>query len=197
MRNSNTVDSKTKILNSALSLFEKNGYSGTSVNDILNEAELTKGSFYYFFQSKEDLLYLIHESFIENLLYDSQEIFNSKNTTNKEKLSQLVSLLWDSLYKYKDNFTIFIQEYKYIADDDKFQVIREKRDQFANIITQVIEDGIKAGEFKSNTDPKIISFGIVGLTGWGTQWYRKDGPLSVKEINKIYLDMILNGIENH
>ena len=47
-----------------LELFYKNGYYSTSVDDILKELELSKGAFYYHFDSKEDFFIQI----IENLL---------------------------------------------------------------------------------------------------------------------------------
>jgi AcrR family transcriptional regulator len=47
-----------------LELFYKNGYYNTSVDDILKELSLSKGAFYYHFDSKEDFLIQI----IENLL---------------------------------------------------------------------------------------------------------------------------------
>ena len=47
-----------------LELFYKNGYYNTSVDDILKELSLSKGAFYYHFDSKEDFFIQI----IENLL---------------------------------------------------------------------------------------------------------------------------------
>ena len=40
-----------------LELFYKNGYYNTSVDDILKELSLSKGAFYYHFDSKEDYFY--------------------------------------------------------------------------------------------------------------------------------------------
>ena len=48
-------DTKERILAAAKDLFLSQGYSGTTVDAICEQAQLTKGSFYYFFKSKEDL----------------------------------------------------------------------------------------------------------------------------------------------
>ncbi len=47
--------SKNKLIACAAQLFWKNGYNSTGINDILAEAQLPKGSFYFHFASKKDL----------------------------------------------------------------------------------------------------------------------------------------------
>jgi len=47
---------RTRILNSAIRLMWRDGYDGVSIDTILNEAGALKGSFYYYFPSKLDLL---------------------------------------------------------------------------------------------------------------------------------------------
>jgi len=48
-------ETKERILAAAKELFLSQGYAGTTVDAICEKAQLTKGSFYYFFKSKEDL----------------------------------------------------------------------------------------------------------------------------------------------
>jgi TetR/AcrR family transcriptional regulator, transcriptional repressor for nem operon len=48
-------ETKERILAAAKDLFLSQGYTGTTVDAICEKAQLTKGSFYYFFNSKEDL----------------------------------------------------------------------------------------------------------------------------------------------
>jgi AcrR family transcriptional regulator len=50
-----TTESKERILAGAKELFLARGYAATTVDAICEKAELTKGSFYYFFDLKEDL----------------------------------------------------------------------------------------------------------------------------------------------
>jgi TetR/AcrR family transcriptional regulator, cholesterol catabolism regulator len=190
-----TEDTKTKLVNAALFLFEKNGYSGTSISEILERAGLTKGAFYHYFQSKEDVLVLIHEDYLSREIQNIKSIYYNDTLTNKEKLSKLIYFLFNSLEKYKEHYSIFFQEYKYITDE-KFAPIRKQRDEMSNYFINIIDDGILKGEFRKNINSKIIVFGIVGISGWGLHWYSKDGPLSINEIVQQYLDMIFDGIDD-
>ncbi len=48
-------ESKTKFLNAALQVIRAKGYSATTVEDICHAADMTKGSFFHHFKSKDDL----------------------------------------------------------------------------------------------------------------------------------------------
>ena len=46
---------KERILEKTFALFHKQGYNATGINQIIEEAQVAKASFYYHFKSKEDL----------------------------------------------------------------------------------------------------------------------------------------------
>jgi TetR/AcrR family transcriptional regulator, transcriptional repressor for nem operon len=49
------IDAKTKLLDSALTVIRQQGYAASSVDDICEEAGVTKGAFFHHFKTKEDL----------------------------------------------------------------------------------------------------------------------------------------------
>jgi TetR/AcrR family transcriptional regulator, transcriptional repressor for nem operon len=79
-----TSDARTKILASAQSLIELHGYSAPSVAEICQAAGVPKGSFYYFFESKQALaLAVIDERWAaerrdwEHVLHSDAELYHS------------------------------------------------------------------------------------------------------------------------
>lgn len=60
----NITKRKKKVLDTAHRLFIEKGYQATSIQDIIDEAEISKGTFYNYFASKKDCLLAIIE-FIE------------------------------------------------------------------------------------------------------------------------------------
>jgi TetR/AcrR family transcriptional regulator, cholesterol catabolism regulator len=187
------MDSKDNLIKAALTLMEKKGYQGTSIQDIVNLAGLTKGSFYYYFESKDDLLFLIHDQFIEYELRKATELLENKELKSSEKIRQLITFTWEAIENFRENVTIFFQEMKYI-NDEKFKVIKEKRDKFENCYVQILEDGIRNGEFSEEMNKRITAFSIIGMISWGLNWYKEDRSLSVQEIANIQADLILNGL---
>lgn len=69
---------KNKILKAGYQLFEKFGYNGTGINDIIKLAGVPKGSFYYYFKNKENFaVEVIH--FYLNQLIASDKVQNSND----------------------------------------------------------------------------------------------------------------------
>jgi AcrR family transcriptional regulator len=60
-------DKKDNIIEAALTLFEEQGYHQTKVSDIVRDAGVAQGTFYLYFQSKEDLFRSIAESCLDEI----------------------------------------------------------------------------------------------------------------------------------
>lgn len=54
---------RERLIRSAARLFIENGYHATGIKDIINHAEVSKGSFYFYFESKRDLALEVHRYF--------------------------------------------------------------------------------------------------------------------------------------
>ena len=60
-------EKKEHIINTAADLFEKNGYTRTTVKDIVKAADISTGSFYFYFKNKEALFETLYDRFISTL----------------------------------------------------------------------------------------------------------------------------------
>lgn len=71
-------DNKRKhIIKTAISIFSERGYNGTTIKDIVKEADISTGTFYFYFKNKDDLFEIIYDDFIE--LLDKVSEFSLKN----------------------------------------------------------------------------------------------------------------------
>ena len=102
-------DTKSRIVTSAWKLFYEQGYDSTTIDDIVEDSCTSKGSFYHYFKSKDDLpaslSYLFDEKYAElaesmpphmlpmdKLVYLNQELFLMiENTVSVDILSKLLS----------------------------------------------------------------------------------------------------------
>lgn len=60
-------EKKEYIINTAAGLFEKNGYARTTIKDIVEAADISTGSFYFYFKNKEALFETIYDRFMSTL----------------------------------------------------------------------------------------------------------------------------------
>lgn len=80
------AERKDEILNVAEQLFVANGFDNTSTNDILQEIGIARGTLYYHFKSKEEILDSIIERMTKQLVEKSKEIVIQKNRPALQRL---------------------------------------------------------------------------------------------------------------
>jgi TetR/AcrR family transcriptional repressor of nem operon len=83
-------ESKVALLDAALSVFRVKGYSATRVEDICEAAELTKGSFFYHFKSKEDFAIAAAEHWLS---VTSPAFLHAKYRTLHDPLERLLAYI--------------------------------------------------------------------------------------------------------
>ncbi|WP_223596619.1 TetR/AcrR family transcriptional regulator [Neobacillus bataviensis] len=185
---------KEKITAQSIRLFEKKGFSETSIQDIVDTLGVTKGTFYYYFSSKEELLMDIHLGYIEDLLNRQEKIIHDNSKSYKEKLFEVVYMLISDIETRGLAAKIFFREMKNISEDRR-AIIIPKRNEFRLNIEELIKAGMEAGEFRPNLNAPILSFGILGITNWSYHWFNPEGNCSDREVAEIFVEMILKGIQ--
>lgn len=84
---------KNEILDVAGKLFGEKGYDATSTNDILKEIGIARGTLYYHFKSKEDILDAMIERITSNLVANAKEIAGKKDMPVLQRLTQMMLVL--------------------------------------------------------------------------------------------------------
>ncbi|HJV44839.1 MAG TPA: TetR/AcrR family transcriptional regulator [Bacillota bacterium] len=181
---------KDRIVETALQLFEVHGYHKVTVDQIVKESGTSKGGFYHNFKSKDELLYIIHDDFISYVLEKAQEAYQNCHTPT-ERLYAIIKSFVMMIDLYRSNVTVFYQESLNLAPE-YFRVIEGKRDQYKEMMFQVVQDGVKCGEFRPELPVPIISMAIFGMINWVYKWYQQTGRYSIEEIADIYADLILH-----
>jgi|SRR4051794_30945697 AcrR family transcriptional regulator len=184
---------KEKITAQSILLFEKKGFTETSIQDVVDSLGVTKGTFYYYFSSKEELLMDIHLGYIDELLYNQEQILNDASKSCKEKLSENVYMLITNITTQGAAAKIFFREMNNLSSEH-IELIVQKRDQFRLNIEALIRDGVEKGEFRPELNAPIITMGILGITNWSYQWFNSKGRSTDREVAEIFVEMILKGI---
>lgn len=186
------LETKERILQTAIKLFEKKGYHRVSVDEIIEVSGTSKGALYYNFKSKEEILFTIHDRYIQYALEKGYECYNSWNTPI-ERLAAIIKDLLIGIDKFKASVTIFFQEYRYLTGQ-YFEIVKENRDKYGQLMLKIIEEGIESGEIRGELPSKILAMAIFGMVDWTYIWYRKNGQYSIEEIADIFVDIILNSV---
>jgi outer membrane protein len=82
-------DPRQRLLDAGLKLFANRGYAGTSVQDITEEAKVTKPTLYYYFQSKEGLF----QALVDQAMDERLRLMRQAAPTEKDTIAQLVDII--------------------------------------------------------------------------------------------------------
>ena len=84
---------KNEILDAADTLFARKGFDNTSTGDILEMVGIARGTLYYHFKSKEDILDALIERYNRQILSAAQEAASDKRFSVKERLIRTILAL--------------------------------------------------------------------------------------------------------
>lgn len=82
---------KNEILDIALALFSEKGYEKTTIEDILAKTGISKGTFYYYFEAKEDVLKVLAWREAERKLELTRRIAEDECLTALDKLNKVIT----------------------------------------------------------------------------------------------------------
>ena len=150
---------KNEILDVAERLFYERGYDNTSTNDILAEIGIARGTLYYHFKSKEDIL----DAMIERVL--NKTISNAKKVALDESipvLKRLTLTVFASNVDTKAGDVIIEQAHKPQNALMHFKIQEMFTNQIVPLYVKIINDGIKENlmytEYPEDTIRMILSY---------------------------------------
>jgi AcrR family transcriptional regulator len=163
---------KEKIIHESLKLFSIKGFFSTSIHDILEAANTSKGGFYNHFSSKDDLFF--------HVLKEARKIWREKNLNGldeienpSEKIKRLLKNYRDRYLKDADNFPggcVFITLSAEL-DGQRPQLSKELEKGFSGLkglIKRILEQGRKSGEWhqsvKTDRVTEILFNGMIGAS---------------------------------
>ncbi|MCC8073076.1 MAG: TetR/AcrR family transcriptional regulator [Clostridiales bacterium] len=133
---------KAEILDAAEKLFNEKGYAKATTEDIMEATGIAKGTLYYHFKNKEDILLAMIDRQIEQREVSMRRIADDKSFSAAQKLVKVIQLLShsgmmaDGLYE-NGNSELHQKSFN------------RSLMRFTPIMTEIVEEGIKAGEFST------------------------------------------------
>lgn len=188
-------ETRRLLVQSALKLFEEKGYPSTSVDEIVEAANLTKGAFYHHFGAKEEVLRLIHDDYVDAQLVECRRIL-SEVESPIEQVHALIRQSLRSVEEYRSHLTVYFQDRRFLTGKRRDAVIA-KRIEIDTVFERAIDNGVAQGVLRADLSAKLVGFGVVGMCAWAYQWHRPGGKLTADEIADQFSSMILNGLAVH
>jgi TetR/AcrR family transcriptional regulator, cholesterol catabolism regulator len=184
------AERKRLVLDAAARLFERRGYHGTAMKDIAEEIGTTKAALYHYVDTKEQLLYEIHDAFVSTLIQDAEEFF-SQNSDPVAQLRFVVRSIFEAVAAYRPYVRAFFQEFRNLEGAEWYDRIKEKRDRYEALVVQCLASGAEQGVFDLPAGPTHSARFLFGACNWSYQWFEPAGPLSASELTEQWYAMLM------
>ena len=177
---------KNQILEAALRVFVKSGFSKTTMDDIVNESGLSKGAIYHHYGSKKEL-FLALIDYWENYFF--KNIIN-KDLTNNNPDELLRDITLDVIKAFKSSKHIFLAELEFWSlSNHDLDVRKRTTELYSKLIVlfrNIISKGVNSGLYK-NIDLDVAALSVM-TSLQGVIWF------SIFEKTEISAEKYLNDV---
>ncbi len=193
-RHTGAEEKRRLILDAAVRVFARNGFHGSRVGDIAEEAGVAHGLLYHYFSSKDEVLQTVFRENWSELLQRFEQVAASDEPAD-EKLLGIVKILLRTWRNDPDLVTVMVREVGRSAH--LASQVDDIGKGFA-VIQQVIEQGQAEGVFREDLDARLASWVVYGgleeiLTGW-VMGRLPDGDEEVARAERTLVDVVHGGL---
>jgi AcrR family transcriptional regulator len=174
------------ILRAAARIFAEKGYHQASIRDIARATGVSLSGLYYYFNSKEELLFLIQDHAFGTLLSNLERLLDGEAQPHRR-----LRLLMENHLRYfianTAEMKVLSHEAEALAGDFRRRVNAKKRR-----LTEIAMDILRAIRPAGDVDPRVATFAMFGMMNWLYNWHRadRDVPLDkiVDDMYRIFLE---------
>ncbi len=183
---------KGSILEASTRLFGAQGYAGTTMRDIATAVGVLPGSLYTHISGKEELLLEIVEVGIDQFL-TLRPADGSEPGEPEEALRALIRGHVGIVAENPERTLVVFHQWRYLGGESLQRVV-EKRQQYEQLFTSLVERGVESGAFDADLDVRVTVLVILGTLNWTPEWYSPDGPETPEQLGNRLADTLLNGL---
>ena len=184
---------RAEIVRRATEVFERQGVSRTSFEDIAQAVGIKREAIYYYFKSRADLLLevIVPQS---TALLKNLRLIQQTGLSSRDKLHEAIRNHLDSFNPNYLEMSVALREDHFFDDDARLAELRRTWQDYDRIWSELIAEGQAAGEFKPDLDAKMVAYGVLGMCNWVARWYDPGKDVTISQLIETYFTMIASGI---
>lgn len=186
-------DTRTRILNSAIDLFDEHGYTKASMREISKSANIALSVSYNYFEDKTDILFHIISK-IGNDLVSELDNALSNNKPGIQSLRAMIVAQLLLIRERKKEINIFMQDQFLLPPPLKNIIKSQQKNIYSKYYKQI--QAIERDGMLNKLNKTVLTFSIIAMVTWAYRWYKTDGGLHVNDIADEMIKMTLCGIIN-
>lgn len=186
---------RQQILDAALTVFLRKGFSGSTTREIAAKAGVAEGTIFRYFKTKKELLLGLVAPHVINSLADTLEAMAGES--DEEVLKAVIRNRLAILNSKRELVQLMLTEAQFIPEL-KEQFVEQIVLKVANVLEEFMKKRIDSGAFR-DIDPRITTRTLVGMVGVFVVWKQflhgdKYLDFDDESLTETIVDIFLNGV---
>lgn len=183
-------DIQAGILRSAARLFARRGYERSSIGDLVEACELSRGAIYHYFDSKEAILFAMLDSLVRNLLAHLEQAIAGGGAP-LEKFERVIEAFVEYNAQSPDEQIVLLNDLGALKAEEQHQIVQTERR-----IVELVGKALSAIDVKKKLNRKnarVYTMMLFGMINYTYTWYDAKGPIKPTEFAQLAASLFLNG----
>ncbi len=194
---SQPADRRLQILDAAERIFSRKGFDKARMDDIVHEAGLSKGSLYWYFKSKDELIRALLDRVFISEMREAESVSELPGSA-EDKLRAFVAI---AVREYKHFEKILPLSYEFVALAARSKSVRAVIvgyfRHYLEMLTGIIRQGIVEGEFRQ-VDAALAASSLISMyEGLALLWFLEPELVDWDRMAAEPLDIFLEGMRRH
>jgi AcrR family transcriptional regulator len=184
---------RSDIIQAALACFVREGYNNTTMDDIVAESGLSKGSLYWYFKSKDDLFAAALTSVFVDVGQEAVAALE-QCTTASDKMRAVARAATGFGRAAEGFFNLFLEFWASSPRrEEASQLWVGLLAQYKDVVAEIIEQGVKNGEFKPVDAEQLVWAMMAAYDGLAAYIMLMPG-LDLDRISQVFVEALLGGL---
>jgi AcrR family transcriptional regulator len=182
------ADTRDQIRAVAADLFFEKGYESTTMRDIAAILDIKAASLYYHFPDKEQILFELIDSVVNQLLAGARHAVQQERTAELKLAGLVVNHVALHALRPRES-TLGDTELRSLTGDRRDGNVKH-RDDYEQLVLRVLRAGERGRRFKLR-DPKLTAYALIAQGSHVGTWFRDRGRLSLPDIAAVHVELAM------
>lgn len=181
---------REEILAAAARLFARQGYPGTSMNEVAEACQVSKPTLYHYVRDKHELLMQICEGHVQALEALVQAV-QAQQLDPEAHLRTLIGRFVREYGQAQNQHRVLTEDVKFLDAEDRARLLEVERR-----VVSAFADAVAAvrPELQGQRLHKPLTMLLFGMINWTFTWLRPDGELSYESVAPMVADLFFGGL---
>lgn len=189
-RAANYDDQREQILARAAELFARQGYSGTTMNQVAAACGVTKPTLYHYFTDKQSLLLHIAAGHVARLEALAAEV-QALTLAPEARLRTMIERFMQAYAGAQHQHRVLTEDVRFLPAAEREQVVAAERRVVASFADAIVA---LRPDLRPRALHKPLTMLLFGMMNWTFTWLRPDGALTYEALGDMIADLFCGGL---